>query len=247
MDRGALKLMLDEGLSLAEIARRSSLHESTVGYWVEKHGLRAVNRDRHAARGGLSKVDLGQLIAGGASIAVIAQTLGRSKTAIRHWLARYGLRTTAKAGARAREGTREAKQAGSLEAELACPRHGRVRHVRESRGYYRCHACRQESVVRRRRKVKETLVSEAGGRCQLCGYDRCLAALEFHHLDPSAKKFGVAQDGFGRGIERLRAEARKCILLCATCHAEVEAGITRLPPRDHASLQSHQDLEISPG
>ena len=78
--------------------------------------------------------------------------------------------------------------------------------------------------MRRRRRVKEILVEEAGGCCRLCGYDRCVAALEFHHLDPAAKEFGVAQNGMARSIERLRAEVRKCLLLCSNCHAEVESG-----------------------
>ena len=78
--------------------------------------------------------------------------------------------------------------------------------------------------MRRRRRVKGILVEEAGGCCRLCRYDRCLAALQFHHLDPSAKQFGVGQDGVARSIERLRAEVRKCILLCSNCHAEVESG-----------------------
>jgi hypothetical protein len=82
--------------------------------------------------------------------------------------------------------------------------------------------------VRRRRRVNRILVSEAGGACRLCGYDRCAAALEFHHLDRSSKRFGVAQAGMGRSIERLRAEARKCILLCSNCHAEVESGVSSI-------------------
>jgi transposase len=51
MDRPPLEQLLDQGLSLAEIGKRFGLHESTVGYWVEKHGLRAVNRDKFAAKG----------------------------------------------------------------------------------------------------------------------------------------------------------------------------------------------------
>jgi hypothetical protein len=81
-------------------------------------------------------------------------------------------------------------------------------------------------VVRRRRKVKEILVTEAGGRCLLCGYHRCAAALQFHHLEPTEKRFGVAQRGHARSIERVRAEARKCVLLCSNCHAEVESGFS---------------------
>jgi hypothetical protein len=49
------------------------------------------------------------------------------------------------------------------------------------------------------------LVEEAGGRCETCGYSRCIAALEFHHRDPAAKEFGLARCG-ARSTGRLRAE-----------------------------------------
>ena len=78
-------------------------------------------------------------------------------------------------------------------------------------------------------RVKEVLVEEAGGACHLCGYDRNVGALHFHHVDPDAKAFGPAQHGEARSIARSRAEAAKCVLLCANCHAEVEAGIAQLP------------------
>jgi hypothetical protein len=73
--------------------------------------------------------------------------------------------------------------------------------------------------------VKQTLVDEAGGACQICGYRRYVGALQFHHLDPSTKNFHLASGGIARALDRQRAEARKCVLLCANCHAEVEAGI----------------------
>jgi hypothetical protein len=77
-------------------------------------------------------------------------------------------------------------------------------------------------------RSKEILVAEAGGRCRLCGYDRCVAALQFHQLDPSRKRFSLGHQGFTRGIATMREEARKCILLCANCHSELEAGIVNL-------------------
>jgi len=40
---------------------------------------------------------------------------------------------------------------------------------------------------------------------------------------------GLAKRGFTRSIEKMRAEAAKCVLLCSNCHAEVEAGIATLP------------------
>ncbi len=228
MDRTSLEQLLSQDLSLAEIGRRFGLHEATVGYWVKKHGLQAVNHGKHAARGDLARGELEVLVEAGMSIAQIAQAVGRSKASVRHWLGKHGLRTTGLAGARFRAGAREARDAGLPEVALRCPAHGQVSHVRDARGYYRCRRCRQEAVVRRRRTVKKILVQEAGGSCRLCGYDRCMAALQFHHLDPGAKEFGVAHQGMARSIARLRVEAHKCILLCSNCHAEVESGFSSI-------------------
>jgi hypothetical protein len=102
--------------------------------------------------------------------------------------------------------------------------------VLEGRGYYRCTRCRMERVSRRRRQIKEVLVAEAGGRCVLCGYDRCIGALHFHHVDPAAKSFAIARRGHTRSLARAREEARKCVLVCANCHAEIEAGAATLRP-----------------
>ena len=124
---------------------------------------------------------------------------------------------------------REAHAAGWSIATLRCSRHGDTDHYLDKRGYFRCKRCRTEAVTRRRRKVKEILVNEAGGRCQLCGYDRYIGALEFHHLDPAAKSFGLSIRGLTPAIAVLRVEAQKCVLLCSNCHAEVEGGIASIP------------------
>jgi hypothetical protein len=58
----------------------------------------------------------------------------------------------------------------------------------------------------------------------VCGYDRCVAALQFHHRDPREKTFTPSSKGVTRSLEKAREEARKCVLLCANCHAEVEAS-----------------------
>ena len=68
------------------------------------------------------------------------------------------------------------------------------------------------------------MVEEAGGKCKACGYDRCPAALHFHHLEPAEKAFALSLRGVTRSMKALRAEAAKCVLLCANCHAEVEVG-----------------------
>jgi len=86
-----------------------------------------------------------------------------------------------------------------------------------------------EAVVRWRKRVKRQLVEEAGGACVACGYDNYQGALEFHHREPKAKAFGLSAHHVTRSIETLRGEAAKCVLLCANCHAEVEAGLRSLP------------------
>jgi len=93
----------------------------------------------------------------------------------------------------------------------------------------RCVKCRAEAVTRRRRSVKEALVKEAGGKCVICGYSRHPAALQFHHLDPTSKSFGLGVRGITRSLDKLREEAKKCVLLCANCHALVEVGAEMVP------------------
>jgi transposase len=227
MDRDALESLLEQGLSLAEIGRRFDRHEATVSYWMKKYGLEAVQREKHAAKGSLDRQQLVRLVNDGASIAEIATAVDRSKATVRHWLKQYELKTKAPVGAPSRPGVAKAHVASQPEALLDCPKHGMVAHILENRGYYRCRQCRVEAVARRRRKVKEILAAEAGGKCRLCGYDRCLAALEFHHVDPTTKSFALSRRG-ARSIARLRSEASKCVLLCGNCHAEVEAGTATL-------------------
>lgn len=158
----------------------------------------------------------------GMSTREIAATVGLSQTSVRHWLRRYGLRTG--------DRRKTAKEAGLLTAVLRCHRHGETEFILEGRGYYRCKRCRMEAVVKRRRRVKAILVDESGGCCAICGYDRYVGALEFHHVDPQAKRLQISWNGVTQSLETLRAEARKCVLLCSNCHGEVEAGVTELPP-----------------
>lgn len=78
--------------------------------------------------------------------------------------------------------------------------------------------CVKFHVTARRRTVKELLVTELGGKCSVCGYDRCMGALHFHHKDNN-KEFAIST-GNTPAYATLLVEARKCVLLCANCHAE---------------------------
>src|SRR5439155_879704 len=144
VDRPSLQQLLRQGMSLAEIAKRFGLHESTVGYWVGKHGLEAVHRERSAARGGLERRQLEALVEANMTIAEIAAAVERSKATVRYWLTRYGLRTRGGIGRRPAEQVRAAKRAGLVAVEMQCPRHGTTGFALNARGYYRCKRCRSE-------------------------------------------------------------------------------------------------------
>ena len=87
----------------------------------------------------------------------------------------------------------------------------------------------KRAVARRRKKIRNLAIVYKGSKCQICGYDRYVGSLNFHHIDPASKEFGISQDGLTRSWERVKREIEKCILLCANCHAEVHDGITQLP------------------
>ena len=84
------------------------------------------------------------------------------------------------------------------------------------------------AVVKRRKVLRQKAIEYKGGKCQLCAYNKCLEALEFHHF-LNEKNFGISHKGYTRSWERVKKELEICTLLCANCHREVENGITQLP------------------
>lgn len=44
----------------------------------------------------------------------------------------------------------------------------------------------------KRKLMKEKCVEYMGGKCKICGYNKCNSALEFHHLDPNNKEFQIS-------------------------------------------------------
>jgi hypothetical protein len=112
-----------------------------------------------------------------------------------------------------------------------CPVHGLVVHHRYKEGKgsrYRCKRCVGEAVTRRHRKLKRLLVERFGGGCRVCGYARCHGNLHFHHVDPATKSFEI-QMGLGKSLAAYLEEAEKCVLVCANCHGEIEAGLIPSP------------------
>ena len=226
MTKEQLERYLAEGLSLEQIGRRVDRNPSTISYHLKKHGLKPVNQGKHANKGRISEEDLRILVTEGATLSEMAEELDRSVATIRHWLKKYGLTAD---GSRRRALAREARRTGRKHAFLECGHHGLTKFVLEGRGYFRCMKCRRVRVSEWRRRLKRRLVEEAGGACIICGYDRCVAALQFHHLDPGTKRFALSRESVTRSFAEAQEEAGKCVLLCSNCHAEVESGVTAVP------------------
>jgi ribosomal protein S27AE len=227
MDRDRLERYLAEGLSLTEIGILENRDPSTVGYWLEKYGLTANGKDKYAPKGGISKEQLEDLLGRDFTIRQMAEELGRCQSTVNYWLRQHGLKTSRGHGRRA--AALAAIDDGTNRFEYECRRHGRTTFLVFKDGRSRCGKCSSEAVQRRRECTKETLAREQGGQCAICGYRRYVGALQFHHVDPEQKKFSISGRGITRAIARSREEAKKCVLLCANCHAEVEAGVSECP------------------
>lgn len=83
-----------------------------------------------------------------------------------------------------------------------------------------CKKCKNVLAIQQQKITKATMVDFLGGCCSKCGYSRCSAALEIHHINPETK-----DDNF-RNIrswswERIQKELKNCVLLCANCHREL--------------------------
>lgn len=89
---------------------------------------------------------------------------------------------------------------------------------------YCSRACKNKTAVaKKRKKIKLKAIEYKGGKCCKCGYDKCIEALEFHHLNPFEKKFAISGKGHTKSWEKVKEELDKCDLVCANCHREIEA------------------------
>ncbi len=49
----------------------------------------------------------------------------------------------------------------------------------------------------------------------MCGYNKSMRSLHFHHKDPSKKDFGISRVTLK--WDKIKPELDKCILLCSNC------------------------------
>ena len=115
---------------------------------------------------------------------------------------------------------------------MFCQVHGETEFAERREGSrirWKCLKCETEAVQKRREKIKAMAIAYKGNKCQCCGYNKCTQALEFHHIDPSQKDFGLGAKGYTRSWDKNKEELDKCVLVCANCHREIHYGIISCP------------------
>ena len=91
-----------------------------------------------------------------------------------------------------------------------------------------CKECTNEDAIKRQRDLKKDCVEYKGGKCVLCGYNKYIGALEFHHIDSSLKDFTISNTFKTKINDVIKAELDKCHLLCSNCHREEHARLKGL-------------------
>lgn len=88
-----------------------------------------------------------------------------------------------------------------------------------------CKSCMTEQTLLRMYKFKIDCIKYKGGKCVRCGYDKCPAAFDFHHIDRTKKEFLISKYKSNKINDKVRAELDKCELLCSNCHREEHTKI----------------------
>jgi hypothetical protein len=85
---------------------------------------------------------------------------------------------------------------------------------------YECKICRKSSVRKQAVKQKLQMMKYKGNCCSICGYNKNITALEFHHIDPKTKSFELSYHS-AKNWEEIKTELDKCIIVCSNCHKEI--------------------------
>jgi len=138
----------------------------------------------------------------------IAELNNTTQSNIRYWLKKYELKT---------QRITNDKQGLKL-----CPKcntsKSRDNFYKSTKSSSYCKPCILDSNAERRRVIKQQAIDYLGGKCSNCGYNKCNAALEFHHTDPTKKDKDYSN--YKTSFDKLKSELDKCVLLCANCHRE---------------------------
>ena len=162
----------------------------------------------------MDKTLLEKLVNDNLSLREIVKVTGIPQTTVRAWLKRYGLKTNLEVGNKGAS----IRKHGSEWYCKTCGENDKNKFYRCNKS--RCSRCTKKEVLDRFRENKRLAVEYKGGKCEKCGYGRCQAALDFHHLN-SAEKDPNWKNMKSWKLDDIKAELDKCMLVCRNCHSEI--------------------------
>ena len=143
------------------------------------------------------KDELEKLVNAGNSDVKIGEILGIHRTTVPKWMKKFGI-------------VREKKIINH-----SCKLCGK-----EISDNPRNRSCCPTCVTRiRRYRLKKKAVEYKGGECERCGYNKSLAAMEFHHNNSDDKDFTISEMNH-KSWRFIKTELDKCTMLCSNCHRE---------------------------
>lgn len=175
--------------------------------------------------------DIEESYANGDTLNSISSRLKISKATVSYYINRAGLsryKTTTKITKELLDSMQRDYDTGITLKEISRKYKVNINRLQELNRHSPAPLSGYEILKRRRHKIKEILVKYKGGKCEICGYDKCIVALDFHHLNPEEKDFGIAQSTSYKNMDLLKLEVNKCILVCANCHREIHAGLIKV-------------------
>lgn len=169
----------------------------------------------------MEKEILIKLLEEGNSTYDIGKLLGKSQTSIRYWCKKHHIKV--------KEIKHNNRTVGS--GQYKCSKCGEIKDANYfyfrrngTQAHSYCIECNKKLVLERQHKFKLECVNYKGGKCEICGYNKNFAALEFHHENDKEKKFEISSAKHSK-LEDVKDELDKCQLLCANCHREIENPI----------------------
>lgn len=98
-----------------------------------------------------------------------------------------------------------------------------------------------QNVINFVKRRKSNLIKVFHSKCCICGFDSFQEALEFHHVDPNTKEFGIGSEAITKALDKQLIEMKKCILVCSNCHRGIHAGVIKIPD----NYESFYDEDIA--
>lgn len=174
----------------------------------------------------MEKIKLEELIEEGLSQRQIVERLGVPQSTLRWWLNKHHLKT---------RHNRYNRKDEHSQYKCVCGENNKDNFFPSKK--FICKVCHSRYTKNLYTGKKIRAVEFLGGKCLCCGYNKCMASLDFHHVDSSEKQ---AEGSNMRhwSWERILGELKKCVLVCRNCHGEIHAGVTKITHEQYVGSNS---------